>query len=103
MNRVVIDIVDIEEDKDILLNTIVEHINSVEPKISHWRFAQVGWDKLSEIENFDEPDLLRIEIDMCLLGNTYQKLISELGFIENKEFKTENAYDGVGALLIYWD
>jgi hypothetical protein len=103
MEKITIDITDIEIDKDIVLETIKNHIKKTDFDFLQWTFAQVGWDKLDEIADFDKADLLYIEIEMSLLGNTTQRLISEYGFIENIDFKTKTAYDGVGALLIYWD
>lgn len=103
MNKVTIDMFNIEKDKNIVLKTIEKHINSSDFQNLQWTFAQVGWDKLDEITDFEKAELLYIETDMSFLGNTTQRLISEYGFIENLDFKTINVYDGVGALLIYWD
>lgn len=103
MEKITIDIFDIEENKDIVLETISNHINKSDFDFLQWTFAQVGRDKLNEIIDFEGADLLYIEIDMSYLGNVPQRLISEYNFIENIDFKTTSAYDGVGALLIYWD
>ena len=101
MNKVIIDFLDFEKDKYIVVNTILKHINDSENRDYQWTIARVGWDKLKEIKGFDASDLLYIEIDMNLVRGAISTLISDHKFIENEEFRTENSYDGVGALLIY--
>ena len=102
--KVVIDIFDIEKNKNIVLETIDNHINNPELEGLQLALAVVTYDNFDKVDYSNKLHLLSIEIEIELLGNyVINRLNSkDYGFYMDTEYQTEGVNYGLCKLLVYF-
>jgi len=86
--------------RNVVIDTILQHRRESECNECQWTIAVVGYDNLKAIKEFNKPCLLKIDIELELLGGAVETLIRDHGFVEDATYRP--SYLGlVGAVLVY--
>lgn len=100
MREITLTFIDFQGNKNIVIDSILAHRDNAECADCTWTIAIVGFSHLQEIANIEKDCLLKINMELDLLGNAIETLIDEHDFEEDDQYKpTELRLNG--AILIY--
>ncbi|MFY9307488.1 MAG: hypothetical protein WAQ28_00415 [Bacteroidia bacterium] len=100
MSEIKLNFTDFQKNKYVVRDSILAHIEDSNCDECTWVISIIGFNHLEEISNIKKRCLLKIYMELDLLGNVVETLKQEHGFEESEEFKPKEIRLN-GAILIY--
>ena len=99
MKEIQLSLIDFSRNRNVVLDTIIEYKKNSTCTDCQWIISIVGFDNREKI--IEEYDcMLRIDIELDLIGSTIKTLKEQYDFEENTQYRPISL-SGMGLILVY--